>query len=248
MRDKITIQGLLSIVVAILLSTGCRRAAPTVRAIPPLPVVATEAIPSPSTPSVIVERGANLRGIAGAAYGHGRFSGFVAVLNGIKDPECIVAGQELKTPSLSCAFRDAGLDPRYQPAINALSKACTDYYAAEPAYLKARNESGVKAGTFSMPEDIRATFLGCADAIDAAIAALRGVKPPDKVPKMTIAQFEQVSGLIRELATGSVDGYGYDSDLVGQRFGLGFTNAMVWAQKKSPPIETNVHGEGGKRP
>lgn len=222
---------LISTVLAILIGTGCRRPSSPVAAIPPLPVVATEAVPPPASPSVIVERGANLGAIAAAAYGHERFSGFVAALNGITDPGRIVTGQELKTPSLSSAFRDAGLDSLYQPAINALSKACTDYYAAEPAYLKARSESGVSSGTFPIPEGIRVTFLGCADAIEAASAALRAVKPPDSVPKTTIDQFQQVSGLIRELASGSIDGYGYDYDMVGLRFGLAFTNAIVWTQR-----------------
>lgn len=215
---------------AILTFTGCRRAPSPVTVTPPLPVAATVA--RPSSQSVIVEPGMNLRAIAAAAYGHERFSGFVAAVNGITDPERIVAGQELKTPSLSSAFRDVGLDPRYQPAIDALVKACTDYQAAEPAYLKARRDSGVSAGTFTVPENIRATFTGCADSIDAATATLGMVKPPDKVPKMTIDQFRQVSGLIRELASGSIDGYGYDSDLVGQRFGLAFTNAILWTQHR----------------
>jgi hypothetical protein len=178
----------------------------------------------------MVERGSNLGAIAAVAYGHERFAGFVAALNGVTDPGRIVAGQELRTPSLSSAFREAELDRRYQPAINALCKACTDYYATEPAYLKARHESGVSSGTFPIPEGIRVTFLECADTIEAATAALRTAKPPDNVPKMTIDQFHQVSGLIRELASGSIDGYGYDYDMVGQRFGLAFTNAIIWTQ------------------
>ena len=221
---------LISTVLAILISTGCRRPASPVAAIQPLPVVATEAVPPPASPTVIVERGSNLGAIAAAAYGHECFAGFVAAINGITDPGRIVAGQELRTPSLSSAFRDAGLDPRHQPAINALSKACTDYYAAEPAYLKARDESGVSSGAFPIPQGICVTFVGCADVIEAATAALRAANPPGNVPKMTIDQFQQVSGLIRELASGSIDGYGYDHEMVGQRFGLAFTNAIVWTQ------------------
>ena len=221
---------LISAVLAVLISTGCRSPSSPIAAIPPLPVVATEAVPPPASSSVIVERGATLGTIAAAAYGHERFAGFVAALNGITDPGRIVVGQELRTPSLSSAFFVAGLDPRYQPAINALSKACTDYYAAEPEYLKARDESGVSSGTFPIPNGIRATFAGCAAAIEAATAALGAAKPPDNVPKMTIDQFQQASGLIRELASGSIDGYGYDYDMVGQRFGLAFTNAIIWTQ------------------
>jgi hypothetical protein len=212
---------------------GCRRSTTEAfHSMPPLPVVRTEDVPPPAAGSVIVDRGTNLRAIAAAAYGHERFSGFVATLNGIPEPEHIAAGITLKTPSLSIAFRDSGLAPEYQPAINALAKACTDYRAAEPAYLAARSASGMTNGTFAIPGDSKATFVRCADAIDAAVAVLRTAKPPHTVPQMTIDQFKKAADQIRELASGSIDGYGYDYDLVGQRFGLAFTNGLIWTRNQ----------------
>ena len=68
--------------------------------------------------------------------------------------------------------------------------------------------------------------------MDAGIAALSIVKPPDSVPKRAIGQFKQAADQIRQLAGGSIDGYGYDYDLVGQRFARGFTNALIWTQQK----------------
>ena len=87
------------------------------------------------------------------------------------------------------------------------------------------------SGTFEVPADTRATFMACADAIVAASAVLGTATPPQSIPKMTISQFRDTAGLIRELASGSIDGYGYDYDLVGQRFGLAFTNAIIWTQQ-----------------
>lgn len=196
-----------------------------------LPSVATEAVPAPGTLTVVVERGSNLRAVGGSAYGHERFSGFVAAINGLPDPERVQAGVTLKTPSLSVAFRDAGLDSRYQPAINVLAKACTDFYRVFPEYRKARYASGIARGTFAIPQHIKTTYSQCADSIDAAIRVLVRVKPPHKVPQRTIDQFRQVSSGIRELAAGSIDGYGYDYDMVGQRFGIAFTNAIIWTQQ-----------------
>jgi hypothetical protein len=225
---------LLPILVAIALS-GCDRAAKASKAAPPppapLPIVAEAEIPAPASPTVTVEAGSNLRAIAAKAYGHEKFSGFVARLNDLPDPEQVTAGAILKTPSLPVAFREAGLDHRYQPAINALAKACTDFYDELPSYLEARKASGVERGTFAIPEKSRDTFLKCADAIDAARRELETAKEPHKAPRMTLDQFAQASSLLRELATGSIDGYGYDSDLIGQRLGLGFTNAIVWTQE-----------------
>jgi hypothetical protein len=124
------------------------------------------------------------------------------------------------------------MDATYQPAINALAKACTDFHAALPGYLEARQASGVELGNFAIPEKSRDTFTKCADAIDAATRELETAKEPHKVPRMTIDQFAQASAQLRELARGSIDGYGYDYDMVGQRLGLAFTNALIWTQEQ----------------
>ena len=103
-----------------------------------------------------------------------------------------MAGATLKLPSLSIAFRDAGLDPRYQPAINVLAKSCTDFHAVLPAYLNARNVSGVGAGHFAISSDLQRKLAACADGIDAACRILRSPPAPHAAPKMTIAQFTQM--------------------------------------------------------
>ncbi len=221
---------LIAVVVTTLIVGSCGRSLPKGAAIPPLPVVTVDEVPAPASGRVVVERGSNLRAIGAGAYGHERFSGFVASLNGITDPERVMAGATLKTPSLSRAFQEAGLDARYQPAMNALAKATTDFHAVLPEYLKARNASGVASGTFLLPAPIKATLDRCADAIVAATAVLGEAAPPHAVPKMAIAQFLQAAGYIGELASGSIDGYGYDYDEVGQRLGLAFTNAIIWTQ------------------
>ena len=203
--------------------SGCQR--------PSFPPIAKEPIPAPSVTTVVVEKGSNLRTIAAAAYGHARFSGFVARLNNISDPDQVVAGTTLNTPSLSVAFRDLGLDPSYQPAMNALAKACADYYSALPAYMKVREASGVSSRTVEIPSNIQSRFLASAELIDRANLLLGAVKPPDSVPRQSIGQFHQASTLIRSLAAGSTDRDGLDLDMVGQRFGLGFTDAIIWTQE-----------------
>lgn len=201
------------------------------RAAPRLPMVAVLDVPAPASPTITVERGSNLRTAAEAAYGHERFSGFLTVINGIADPERVNAGVVLKTPSLAVALRDAGLDAQYQPAVNALAMACTDYYAAEPDYLAARRASSIQEGGLLIPASTKAAFSASADTIDAVVASLQAVRPGHSVPTATLGQLRQASAQIRELAAGRIDGYGYDHDLVGQRFGLAFTNVIIWAKQ-----------------
>jgi hypothetical protein len=200
------------------------------RGSPTLPTIAIADVPAPAQLLVKIEQGSNLRSIGAAAYGHERFSGFVAAHNGISNPERITAGTMLKTPSLAEVFRDSGLDPTYQPALNVLAKACADYFETLPNYLRERRGSVIEAGKFQISPEIEAKFLGYASDIAAALSVLRTVQPTQTVPTKAIAQFEQVNDYIRSLATGAVDDYGYDYDLVGQRFGLAFTNLLIWTQ------------------
>lgn len=227
---------LLPAVLAALALSACQKSSTAAKAPsappavpPPLPAVAEAEVPAPASLTVTLQPGDNLRAIGAKAYGHEKFSGFVARLNGIADPEKVAAGATLKTPALPVAFREAGLDPAYQPAINAMSKACTDFYAALPAYLEARKPSGLTRGNFAIPEQFRETFTRCADAIDAGTHVLEAAKEPHKVPRMTIDQFTQASAQLRFLARGGIEDYDYE--MVGQRLGLAFTNALIWTQE-----------------
>lgn len=212
---------------------GCgRKSSPAGRSVVALPSLSVADIPAPTQAIVTVEPGGNLRAIGAAAYGHERFSGFVAVLNGIRDPERVAAGAVLKTPSIAMAFKDAGADAAFQPALYALAKACTDYHSIEPSYLVARAASRVSRGRFAIHAALSAKLAGCADLIDAGVASLASTRAPHSMPQMAMGQFRQAAGHIRELAAGEIDGYGYDYDFVGQRLGLGFTNALLWTQQR----------------
>jgi hypothetical protein len=197
----------------------------------PLPIVAIEDVPGPESAKTILERGSNIGEIAEKAYGHERFSGFVMRINGLSDPTRVPSGTEIETPSIPSAFRNHGASERYQPAINVLAKASYDFYEILPTYLDARTKSGVSGeGHFAISPLLRDRLTECADSIDAATHAMGEPQPGHAIPKKTIAQFEKASWWIRELSKGNIDGLGYDYDLVGQRLGLGFTNAIIWVQ------------------
>lgn len=218
-----------------LLLLGCERQkqVPKIVERPPLlPTVGVMDVPAPATATVTVQKGTTLGQIAAAAYGHERFSGFMKVLNKLENEDSIRAGQTLQTPSLAVAFQTAGLDPAYQPTVNVLAKAATDFFAVLPAYLEARRASGVREGNFDIPDALSSALLNCADSMEAAIAELRQIVVSRRIPNSTLSQFAQAAQLIRALSGGSIDGYGYDYDLIGQRLGYAFTNALNWTQER----------------
>ena len=169
-----------------------------------------------------------LRDVAEEVNGHERFYRFIMVVNGLTDAAKISAGKTLQTPSIAAAFQDARLDSRYQPAINALAKAAMEFQALVPVYMTVRQASGVSSGTFAIPKDIRSAFFAQADAMEAAKNVLRKVQPPHEIPTITIQHLEQSVTLLRILAKGEIDGYGYDYDMVSQHTALSLSCAFVW--------------------
>jgi len=189
---------------------------------------------APTSPgsAMTLQEGTTLASVATVTYGHPKFATFLARLNGIPDPDHLASGTLLKTPPLADGLKDAGLAPPYQEAVRSLAKAWSDFHTASPAYWKAREASGIVSGKFAIPADLSATFSSAADAVEAAVKILSHPAPGHQAPQKTIGQLNQCISPLRMLATGAVDGYGYDHDMVGQRFALAFTGLLVWAQER----------------
>ncbi|WP_395743460.1 hypothetical protein [Prosthecobacter sp.] len=220
-----------ALITASLLTLSACGKIPTKLTTPPLPKVAIADIPAPPAPTIIVEKGSTLRDIAAAAYHSDTFSGFVGQLNGIPKPELLKAGATLKTPSLPVALRDAGLDPQYQPAANALSKAWADLSAILPDYLRVRDASGIRdGGRFALPEKIKKVLLTCAETLDAAINVLQHPGAGHVAPRATIGSFKEASTTLQSMAKGNVESFDYETFILEQKFGRGFTNLLLWVQ------------------
>ncbi len=209
---------------------GCgKKSSPLV--VPTLPRVSIADVPAPPSATIVVQQGSTLQAIATAAYHHEDFSGFVGQLNGIAVPERLRAGVTLKTPSIPVAFRDAGLDASYQPAINALAKAWLDLIEILPAHVRARDSSGANDGeTFAVPTEIKTRLIACADAIDASVDVLMHPKSGHLVPLKAIGQFAGTSGSLRNFASGTVWSRDYETFMAEKGFCLGFTYALIWTQ------------------
>ncbi len=219
------------VAVAVIFATGCQRK-PQTEAVPPLPKVEVAEVRAPAAPSVVVQSGETLRSVAAAAYGHEDFSGFVGQFNRVTAPERLMAGATLQTPSLPIALREAGLDPHYQPAINALARAWDDLQSTLPSYIAARNASGLRDGqSFPIAAELRGKMVGCADVIDAALDVLNHPSAGHKAPHRTIGQFAGTSNSLRRLSTGFIESRDYDTFMLQKGMGLGFTYALIWAQE-----------------
>jgi len=52
-----------------------------------------------------------------------------------------------------------------------------------------------------------------------------------QAPRSMVGQLEQNAGSLRELAEGANDGYGYDLDIVEQRYALALSYGLIWARE-----------------
>ena len=215
--------------IALITVVGCGRKPVVV--VPPLPTVRLEDLPGPASATVLVKKGTNLQTVATDAYGHEDFSGFVASMNGIPDPALVRAGRTLQAPSLAAGIKGAGLDVRYQAAINVLAKAWTDVRAFLPEYEKQRRASGVRdGGTFALSKPLGDEMLRCADAIDAALHVLENSPANHTAPTSTLGKFGGCSAYLRRFVSGHADSNDYDTLLLQKGFGHGFTYLLIWVQ------------------
>jgi hypothetical protein len=178
-------------------------------------------------------RGMSLRQIAREAYGSPAFSRMVELFNDV-DPRRIPAGTVIRTPSFEDLFGELDLIPDYGDALIPIFEAVRGYRELLKEYKPLREAANGygRAGVLELPANIKDGLTGFADSIARSvdIIELRSSQAGN-VPRQTLAQFRQAESELRALATGSMDGYGYDEDMVFQRLANGLANAVAWSRE-----------------
>ncbi len=186
----------------------------------------------PATEWTIV-RGMTLDQIATASYGHRAFSRMVALYNEV-DPRRIPAGAKIKTPPLSDMFKELGLIPEYQDGLTGIFDVLSGYGDLLVGYRAFRQGAGgnVRAGQRDLGPEMAARFNELADALGRSARQIASrSRQQGNVPTMFLGQVQDAEGLLRLLATGHMDGYGYDVDMVFQRLAHALANAVAWSRE-----------------
>jgi hypothetical protein len=201
----------------------------------PLPKVAIEDIAPPPSASVTLIRSMNLNSISALAYGSERLSVLLQTHNHIADVTRIPDGTMIQTPCLPRMFQQAGLDPRFQPAINVLCKTWQDFHARALDYrtLPSSVSSSRSAGVL-LPPILRAEFERLARAVDLAAASItEEVQSPRSKPLEALFHFQQAAEALRALANGTAN-QDYGTEMVYQRLAIGLSYVLNWAQTSRP--------------
>ena len=165
-------------------------------------------------------QGETLNHVAELRYGHRNYYSVIKLYNHLEDEAQVAAGHNLRLPDMSVILADEGVTrvAAHEVVLILCSRAKYDRVVDQ---LRAHQLS----------EDTRRELLEAADDLQQAIESLKQPKPGvSGVPAKMIGQLEQAMTGMRDLAEGHFDSYGYDIDMVQQRFALALTYAILWAR------------------
>lgn len=176
-----------------------------------------------------VSEGDTLERIATSRYDHRYYDRIIKLSNHIEDESKVKAGADLRLPNLMDVLTEEEFtkEAAYESQLILCSRA---------KYRRVKNPLWALRGAANrdrivVPEDYRLALLEAASDLEEAIDGLRANKPGvTQSPRSMIGQLEQNAGTLRELAEGANDGYGYDLDIVDQRYALALSYGVLWAR------------------
>jgi len=182
------------------------------------------------TVDYILPRGETLAGVAKLRYGHQNYSGVIKLYNNLKDEGQVAADYKLRLPEMSVILAEEGLTKvaAQEMALILCSRAKYDYVVDQLWALRTQSH-----GNHQLPEGIKRELLEAADDLRQVTESLKVIKPGvSGVPGKMIGQLEQAMDGMKILAErGFSDSYGYDIDMVQQRYALALTYAIIWARE-----------------
>lgn len=169
-----------------------------------------------------------LAGVAKLRYGHQNYADVIKLFNHIENQLHLEAGTTLRLPDISTILAEEGVTKVIAAEVELIlcSRAKYDNVQDKLKTLQAQAD-----GTYAVPEDVKRELREAADDLQQATANLKTTRAGvSGVPKSMIGQLEQCMQLMRELALGHLDSYGYDIDIVQQRYALALAYAIIWAR------------------
>ena len=176
-----------------------------------------------------VSEGETLERIATLRYHHRYYDRIIKLSNHIEDASRVKAGTELRLPSLIDVLTEEGFTKAAASESELILCSRAKYGKVKDqlwALRRAANRDRIM-----VPEDHKLALLEAASDLEEAIDGLKANKPGvTHSPRSMIGQLEQNAGTLRELAEGANDGFGYDLDIVDQRYALALSYAVIWAR------------------
>ena len=173
-----------------------------------------------------LREGETLASIARLRYGHQKYYSVIKLYNHIEDETKVEVNDTLRLPDVSDILAQEGLTRVIPQEVNLILCSRAKY---DRILDQLRTLHG-PTGTDSIPENLKQELFEAVDDLQQVTESLKVLKPGvSAVPVRTIGQLEGCAGQMLGLTEG-LDSYGYDIDMVQQRFALAITYAIIWAR------------------
>ena len=170
-------------------------------------------------------RGETLNGVAKLRYGHQNYYHVIKLYNHLEDAAQVDADHQLRLPDMSTILAEEGLN-------KVAAQEMTLILCSRAKYDRVVDQLWANHRESIISEDTKRELLEAADDLQQATKSLKQAKPGvSGVPLKMIGQLEQAMLGMQDLADGHFDPYGYDIDMVQQRYGLALTYAIIWARQ-----------------
>lgn len=196
-----------------------------------LPASEWEPAATLTTDSYTLREGDTLASLARQRYGHQKYYGVIKLYNHIENETAVAAGATLRVPDISTILAEEGFTKVAAPEMELILCSRAKYDRVESQLWALRRDRPLRE-RMVVPQKIKQELLEAADDLQQATESLKSNKPgTSQPPSKMIRQLEDAMWGMRELAEGANDGYGYDIDIVQQRYGLGLTYGIIWARE-----------------
>ena len=173
----------------------------------------------------------SLASIATQRYGNQRYFEVIKVYNRIENADTIPQGTTVRVPDISTILAEEGFTKVAAPEMEMILCSRAKFERVKDQLSELRNHIALRERV-SLPPNVKQELLEAADDLQQATESLKRARPGvSAAPTKMIGQLESVMQIVRELADGSNDGYGYDIDIVQQRYALGLTNGIIWSRE-----------------
>jgi hypothetical protein len=178
-----------------------------------------------------LREGESLAKIATLRYGHQNYYHVVKLYNHIENEAGVAAGATLRVPDIATILNDEGFTRVAASEVELILCSRAKYDKVKGPLWNLRRDRPSRE-RLVIPQNIKQELLEAADDLQQATESLKAPRPgTSRPPLKMIGQLESAMGGMRELAEGSNDGYGYDIDMVQQRYALGLTYGIIWARE-----------------
>lgn len=179
----------------------------------------------------ILQEHDSLASIAARRYGHENYFEVIKLYNHLEDAAVVAKGATVKLPDISTILAEEGFTRVAAPEMEMILCSRAKYERLKQQLTELRINVAPKQRV-PLPPNVKQELLEAADDLQQATESLKRARPGvSAAPAKMIGQLESVMRIIRDLAAGSHDGYGYDIDMVQQHYALGLTNGIIWARE-----------------